>query len=67
MGKIHSTHRKNAETLLAKRLSCPHCATVGLHRCEPTAQAGDNPSFRCMSCGVKFIVTNPSSLYPPKG
>lgn len=43
-------------------VTCPSCQSNNLNPCQPTPQAGRCPSWRCLFCGVKFIVTNPSSL-----
>lgn len=49
-------------------MRCPNCPTKApMQPCkEPTEQSAGCPAFRCLTCNLKIIVTNPSAIRPDR-
>lgn len=58
MSAMHPIVIRRAQEKQIARLRCPACSSANLKRCDDT----ENLSARCIECGVKFIITNPSAI-----
>ena len=59
----------------SKTMACPFCGERNMFNCQKTVKRSRSrhdqrremcelPAWRCYSCGVKIVVSNPSALPP---